>query len=58
MLTHTYIIRHVWGPHAGCDSQILRVNIANIRRKLEPDPRLPQYILTEINVGYRMVEQD
>ena len=58
VLTHTYIIKHVWGPHAGCDNQILRVNIANIRRKLELDPGLPQYILTEINVGYRMVEQD
>lgn len=52
VLTHDYIIREIWGPYAG-DSQILRVNMANIRRKIEPNPADPRYILTEVGVGYR-----
>lgn len=55
VLTHDQIIRHVWGPYAS-DSQILRVNMANIRRKLEPNPADPMYILTEVGVGYRMAD--
>lgn len=55
VLTHDYIIREVWGPFAS-DSQLLRVNMANIRRKIEPNPADPCYILTEVGVGYRMVE--
>ncbi len=55
VLTHDHIIREVWGPYGG-DSQILRVNMANIRRKLEPDPADPQYIQTEVGVGYRMAD--
>ena len=56
VLTYDFIIREVWGPFSGCDTQILRVNMANIRRKLEKDPAMPEYITTEIGVGYRMVE--
>ena len=44
------------GDAAGGNSQLLRVNMANIRRKLEQNPAEPQYILTEIGVGYRMKE--
>lgn len=55
VLTHDQIIRHIWGPYAS-DSQILRVNMANIRRKLEPNPADPIYILTEVGVGYRMAD--
>ena len=44
----------MWGDAAGGNSQLLRVNMANIRRKLEQNPAEPQYILTEIGVGYRM----
>ena len=55
VLTHDYMIREIWGPYAG-DSQILRVNMANIRRKIEPDPADPVYILTEVGVGYRLKE--
>ena len=51
-----FIIRQLWGPKAKSDNQILRVNMANIRRKLEQNPAEPQYILTEIGVGYRMKE--
>lgn len=56
VLTHDFIIREVWGPFSGCDAQILRVNMANIRRKLEKNPAMPEYITTEIGVGYRMIE--
>lgn len=56
VLTHDYIIKEVWGPYAN-EIQALRVNMANIRRKLEANPAEPQYILTEVGVGYRMVEE-
>ena len=58
VLTYDFIIQHVWGPHAQRDNQILRVNMANIRRKLEKNPASPVYISTEIGVGYRMAEAD
>jgi two-component system KDP operon response regulator KdpE len=56
VLTHDYIIRKVWGPFEN-DNQALRVNMANIRRKIEENPASPQYILTEVGVGYRMVDE-
>lgn len=56
VLTYDYIIRQLWGPHAKTDNQILRVNMANIRRKIEKKPAEPQYIFTEVGVGYRMSE--
>lgn len=56
VLTYDYIIKTLWGPHAKYDNQILRVNMANIRRKIEKNPAEPQYIFTEVGVGYRMVE--
>lgn len=58
VLTHDYIIKEIWGPGLKGDNQILRVNMANIRRKLENNPAVPQYILTEVGVGYRMAEGD
>ncbi len=58
VLTYDHIIRAVWGPNFGGDNQILRVNMANIRRKIEPNPALPRYIFTEMGVGYRMAEED
>ena len=56
VITHDTMIREIWGPFSNCDTQLLRVNMANIRRKIEKDPAMPEYILTEIGVGYRMVE--
>lgn len=56
VLTYDSIITKIWGPYAEKDNQILRVNMANIRRKIEKNPVEPEYILTEIGVGYRMVE--
>ncbi len=55
VLTYDYIIQQIWGHHTK-DNQILRVNMANIRRKLEKNPAEPRYILTEVGVGYRMVD--
>lgn len=58
VLTYDYIISKIWGPFAVKDNKILRVNMANIRRKLEKNPVEPKYIFTEIGVGYRMIEED
>ena len=58
VMTYEAIVRDVWGPYSSCDTQILRVNMANIRRKLEKDVTMPEYITTEIGVGYRMIEMD
>jgi len=58
VLTYDYLIREIWGPNKAYDNQILRVNMANIRRKIEKNPAEPQYIFTEVGVGYRMVEGD
>ena len=54
VLTYDRISEAMWGDAAGGNSQLLRVNMANIRRKLEQNPAEPQYIQTEIGVGYRM----
>lgn len=56
VLTYDFIIKEVWGPYV-YEIQALRVNMANIRRKLEDNPAEPKYIVTEIGVGYRMVEE-
>ena len=58
VLTYDYLLREIWGPNKAYDNQILRVNMANIRRKIEKNPAEPQYIFTEVGVGYRMVEGD
>jgi len=58
MLTYDSIIRELWGPSAVGDNQILRVNMANIRRKIEKNPAKPEFIFTEIGVGYRMLDSD
>ena len=58
VLTYDFIIRELWGPKAKADNQILRVNMANIRRKIEENPGQPEYIFTEVGVGYRMREGD
>ena len=58
VLTYDYILRELWGPSASGSNQILRVNVANIRRKIEKNPAEPKYIFTEIGVGYRMTDAD
>ncbi|MGI5962897.1 MAG: response regulator transcription factor [Lawsonibacter sp.] len=57
VLTYDFILEHVWGPYGGnSNNQILRVNMANIRRKLKENPSEPKYIHTELGIGYRMLE--
>ena len=56
VLTYDFIMKELWGPRAGGDNQILRVNMANIRRKIEKNPAEPEYLFTEIGVGYRLAE--
>ena len=58
VMTYTSILSSVWGPYADSDNKILRVNMANIRRKIEKDPAQPKYIYTEVGVGYRMAEDE
>ena len=58
VLTYDYMITSIWGPYADKNNQILRVNMANIRRKIEQNPGDPKYIFTEVGVGYRMIEED
>jgi len=57
VLTYRHILRELWGPSASPDNKILRVHMANIRRKIEPNPDEPMYIFTEVGVGYRMADQ-
>jgi two-component system KDP operon response regulator KdpE len=54
VLTHHQLIQKVWGDGYAGSSHLLRVNISNLRRKLEADPMRPQYIVTEPGVGYRL----
>lgn len=58
VITYTSLIDHVWGPYADDNNRILRVNMANIRRKIEKNPGEPIYIFTELGIGYRMIEDE
>jgi two-component system KDP operon response regulator KdpE len=54
VLTHQHILRQVWGVGYANELHLLRVNISNLRRKIEPDPTRPTYLHTEPGVGYRL----
>ena len=57
VLTYDFILKHVWRPYSSSgNNQILRVNMANIRRKLRENPSDPKYIHTELGIGYRMLD--
>ena len=56
VLTHRAILKAIWGPHALDQPEHLRVLVASLRRKIEPNPSTPQYILTEPWVGYRFMD--
>ncbi|MDD6881829.1 MAG: response regulator transcription factor [Firmicutes bacterium] len=58
VITYSSLIDEVWGPYADDNNRILRVNMANIRRKLEKNPGEPEYIFTELGIGYRMIEDE
>jgi len=53
LLTHRWLLEHVWGDGYGDDVEVLRVFVSQLRRKIEPDPQRPQAIVTEPGVGYR-----
>jgi two-component system KDP operon response regulator KdpE len=57
VLTHRVLLREVWGPSHIEHSHYLRIYMAHLRRKLEPDPARPRHLLTETGVGYRFVTQ-
>jgi two-component system, OmpR family, KDP operon response regulator KdpE len=56
LLTHRAILREVWGPGYGTESNLLHVHVSQLRRKIEPDPARPRYLLTETGAGYRLVD--
>lgn len=54
VLTHSYILREVWGPAYAEETQYLRVFVGQLRKKIERDPATPRMLLTESGVGYRL----
>lgn len=58
VLTHNYVLKEVWGSALASDRSSLRVFMATLRKKIEPDPANPRYIQTHVGVGYRMMRVD
>jgi two-component system KDP operon response regulator KdpE len=58
LVTHRQILQEVWGPGYATETHYLRVHVAHIRAKLEPDPSRPRFVITEPGVGYRLREPD
>ena len=56
VLTHNYLIREIWNYEEASDTHVVRVFVANLRRKIEKDTANPRFILTEIGVGYRFAD--
>jgi two-component system, OmpR family, KDP operon response regulator KdpE len=56
LLTHPTILRQIWGPAYREESNYLHVYVSHLRRKIEPDPARPRYLLTQAGVGYRLVD--
>ena len=54
VVTSKMLLENVWGPEYGEDTQTLRVHISHLRKKIEPHPSVPRYILTEPGVGFRL----
>jgi len=57
VLTHRYLVQEIWGEVTADDTQSLRVCMGNLRRKIEERPAEPKFIVTEVGVGYRMVDE-
>ncbi|MFM8319729.1 MAG: winged helix-turn-helix domain-containing protein, partial [Chloroflexota bacterium] len=53
VLTHNSLLNHVWGPEYANNVEYLRVFMSTLRKKIEPDPKQPRYLLNEPGVGYR-----
>ena len=57
VLSHRLIAEKIWGGMLSSDTQSLRVCMGNLRRKIGQDPSQPEYIITEVGVGYRMIDE-
>lgn len=57
VLTHNFLTHEIWGSSLGSETQTLRVFMASLRRKIEKNTANPEYIYTEVGVGYRLVEE-
>jgi two-component system KDP operon response regulator KdpE len=55
LMTHSDLLREVWGPAYRGDTALLRAHVANLRHKIEPVPSKPRYLVTDPRVGYRFV---
>jgi two-component system, OmpR family, KDP operon response regulator KdpE len=53
LMTHSTLLREVWGPAHEDDTPLLRAHVANLRRKIEPEPANPRYVTTDLGIGYR-----
>jgi two-component system KDP operon response regulator KdpE len=58
VLTHRVILKTIWGPHVVDQPEHLRVLMGQLRKKIEPDPARPRYLLTEPWVGYRFAGEE
>jgi two-component system KDP operon response regulator KdpE len=57
LVTHAKLLREVWGPKYADETHYLRVHVAHIRAKVEPEPSRPRYVITEPGVGYRLRDE-
>jgi two-component system KDP operon response regulator KdpE len=57
LMTHSDLLREVWGPAYEGDTALLRAHVANLRHKIEPDPSKPRYLTTDPRVGYRFAAE-
>jgi two-component system KDP operon response regulator KdpE len=56
LITHRALLREVWGPGYGSESNLLHVHVSQLRRRIEPDPARPRYLITAPGAGYRLVD--
>jgi two-component system KDP operon response regulator KdpE len=57
LVTHRQLLREVWGPAYETETHYLRVHVAHIRSKIEPEPARPRYVITEPGIGYRLHDE-
>jgi two-component system KDP operon response regulator KdpE len=57
VVTHERLLREVWGPNSAEQVHYVRIYLSSLRRKLEEDPTRPKYLLTELGVGYRLLDE-
>jgi two-component system KDP operon response regulator KdpE len=57
-VTHSQVLRAVWGPNSEAETHYLRIYVASLRRKIEANPSQPSLIVTEPGVGYRLVGKE